>query len=879
MNNFNLKSSIRCLRLLILIIYLPIYGQLKVGDPGIKFDNTKYDSRYPQIREWQKAGVRGGIPFLEDITIVKTLNAGASSNQINRAISDASKQNKLVGILLKNGTYTINEEIRMKSNVALIGESRNGVKCVIKINNKNGFRFDRVKNAGIYRLTIEGGWGTPKYKWNYGIPKNDELRNVDNISIKIVRSQDCWVDGVNIYNSGRDPIRVPSNHITLRDLDVKGAHKKAGGAQGYFFIQGAYNLITGCKVTHLRHISLQGSNVEYNVVYDNDFRQEVSFHSGDLGNNLIENNRIILPSDMSPVSREELQPGDPREIATNKPVYFAIMGPWSTQHDNSKKPNYILNNSCEQRNHNYGSSTPWSERGVLYKGPKKLGLSINERINNFPSVNPSLNPKGKTLYPIILGDENEAPNVEIVSPSNNTIFKKNEKITIKATAFDDKKVEEVEFYMNGNTIGKKNKAPFQIEKVLSVSGTHTFTAIATDNDGVTTTSDAVKITVKEGSEITIPGTFEAENYDTKSGSVKIENTPASSGQNIGFIRNNDYVEYTVNVAASGEYIIDAYTSSNGKGGEIQIYETNKLIGSITIPFSGDWHSYKKQSTQLNLQKGTKKLKLLFKGTNGYLFNVDKIDSKFLEPVETTIALSPIDDAYLQYTSRFNNNIIRIEKGKRIGYLKFNLSSIGGNIKDVKLKFNVTEDSGKGNLRIYKGTSNQWGEETISNTNKPKLADPLGSITGTFDINTTHTISLDPGAFDKGIVSLILLLDSGNDFAFASKENQTKGQPELLITYTKTSTNHSNVISYEDQKGNTEIKVFPNPTQDMLTISGGKTKKLIKIYSMSGKIAKEVVLRENRRIIDLYGLPSGYYHIHVVDINKGTLLAKSTIIKN
>lgn len=395
----NLSTIFYCSMLSFLICNAS-YSQKRVGDPGVEFDDAKYDNRYPQMLEWQKAGVRGGIPYLENIRIFKTLDNGANSSQINQALDDAAKENELVGVLLKNGTYNINSAVKMKSNVALIGESRNGVRCIISMNSGNGFRFDNVTNSGIYKLTIEGSWGVPKYKWNYSLSENDELKDVDNISVKIVRSEDCWLDKVNIYNSARDPIRVPSNHITLRDLDVKGAHKKAGGAQGYFFIQGAYNLVTGCKVTHLRHISLQGENVEYNVVFDNQFKQEVSFHSGDAGNNLIEKNEITLPSDMSPITNDELEPGDPEEIATNKPVYFAIMGPWSTQHSNSEKPNFVMNNTCLQLNHDYGSATPWSTLGILYKGPLTLGLSIEERINNFPEVDSNLNPSGSTLYPV-----------------------------------------------------------------------------------------------------------------------------------------------------------------------------------------------------------------------------------------------------------------------------------------------------------------------------------------------------------------------------------------------------------------------------------------------------------------------------------------------
>ncbi|WBU89261.1 CBM96 family carbohydrate-binding protein [Cellulophaga omnivescoria] len=396
------KAFVYCL-VCLLCFGFKVTAQLKVGDPGVRFNNSKYDSRYPQMKEWQKAGVRGGIPFLKDVKVVKTLTNGANSDAINSTINDASKQSGLVAVLLKNGTYTINKRIVMKSNVSLIGESRGNVKCIIKMNNGDAFSFYKVRKSGIYTLTIEGSWGKPKYNWNYSLDANDELKNNDNISVKFNRSEDCWLDKVTILNSARDPVRVPSNHITLRDLKVDGAHKKAGGAQGYFFIQGAYNLITGCEVTHLRHISLQGGNVEYNVVYDNDFRQEVSFHSGDKGNNLIENNRITLPFDM-PNSKADT----PNAAYNNskEPNYYAIMGPWSSQHTNSEKPNFIFKNNCLEQNHN--NARPWSNPNLLYKGPKEVKPA--NPATNFPALSASLTPKGGTLYPIILSENSGGSN-------------------------------------------------------------------------------------------------------------------------------------------------------------------------------------------------------------------------------------------------------------------------------------------------------------------------------------------------------------------------------------------------------------------------------------------------------------------------------------
>ncbi|WP_299255702.1 T9SS type A sorting domain-containing protein [uncultured Aquimarina sp.] len=401
--------------LVLMIMMSMLYAQTRVGDPGVSFDSSKYDSRYPQMKEWEKAGVRGGVPLMNNLQIVKTIDAGANSIVINQAIKDASRENGLVAVLLKNGNYTIDERINMRSNVSLIGETREGVTCTIRMNNNSAFYFDDVEYSGIYRLTIQGSWGKPKYDWNYSLNANDELPRNDNIAVKFRKSTDCWLDKVNIYDCAKDPVRVPSNHITLRDLKVDGAHKKAGGAQGYFFIQGAYNLITGCQITHLRHISLQGGNVEYNVVYDNNFRQEVSFHSGDNGNNLIENNTIVLPWDM-PNSKADT----PNAVYNNRnePNYYAIMGPWSTQHQNSKNPNFIFKNRCKEQNHN--DATPWSDPNVLYKGPRKVKPA--DPSTNFPAQPLSETPTGETLYPIVLDNILSISNDDVELRSDNEVI-------------------------------------------------------------------------------------------------------------------------------------------------------------------------------------------------------------------------------------------------------------------------------------------------------------------------------------------------------------------------------------------------------------------------------------------------------------------------
>ncbi len=359
----------------------------RVGDPEVTFNLERFDPDWPQMREWQKAGVRNGIPYRSTLEVKATLHSGGSE-EINAAIRNVANQGG-GAVYLKNGAYDISGRgVKMKSHVYLIGQSRDGV--VATVNMDDGIAFDfgaDVHDSGIYTLTITGGWGEPTFDWNYGRAENEELPGNDNTLVRFKGSIDTFLDGVNLYNAARHPLWVNASHTTLRDLDVRGVHNKSGGAQGYFFIGGPYNLVTGTKVTQLRHFTIQGERARYNVVYKNNFKQEISFHVGDGGDNLVEANTINLPPSMPPAN------------GAGGPGYVCIMGPWSTQHTNSLKPNYLYKNRCHDENQ--GGRRPWSDDTKMYYGPREV--KPDDHYTNFPEMPDEKRPLGGTLYPVIAG--------------------------------------------------------------------------------------------------------------------------------------------------------------------------------------------------------------------------------------------------------------------------------------------------------------------------------------------------------------------------------------------------------------------------------------------------------------------------------------------
>lgn len=167
--------------------------------------------QFPLMERWSRAGVIGGIP--KSLIIRRTINPGDS---IQDAINDVEKDGGGV-LVLKNGTYLIKDAgIKMKSRVVVRGESREGVRIESRLDSvanpseRVTVLFHKTEYAGIENLTINyvaPGGSKPRHD-SYG-SSDDKGTKVHGISITGLNN---WVKGVNVLNSGADPIYITGNH-------------------------------------------------------------------------------------------------------------------------------------------------------------------------------------------------------------------------------------------------------------------------------------------------------------------------------------------------------------------------------------------------------------------------------------------------------------------------------------------------------------------------------------------------------------------------------------------------------------------------------------------------------------------------------------------
>jgi len=153
---------------------------------------------------------------------------------------------------------------------------------------------------------------------------------------------------------------------------------------------------------------------------------------------------------------------------------------------------------------------------------------------------------------------------------------------------------------------------------------------------------------------------------------------------------------------------------------------------------------------------------------------------------------PIEDAYLQSGTGFNDNLLKIEPSNRTSYLKFDLQDMpAGTIQSTRLLLTCTGDAGQGTIRAFSSAQHDWDENNLNQNNAPIPLTEVGSISGAFNPGTTYSIDLGDAISVKDTYTFILEMDAGgNDAWFSSAEGNSPPLLQVEI-HEHTTTNASN----------------------------------------------------------------------------------------
>lgn len=148
-----------------------------------------------------------------------------------------------------------------------------------------------------------------------------------------------------------------------------------------------------------------------------------------------------------------------------------------------------------------------------------------------------------------------------------------------------------------------------------------------------------------GTPVSLPGMVQAENYDL--GGEGIGASDVSPGNAGGRLRNDnvdltdngaggfllgwtepgEWLKYTVNVPAAGNYTANFRVASLGQGGSYFLEANGQNVtGTLTVPNTGGWQNWQTVSQAITLSAGRQVLRLvMFSAPNGSVGNFDHFE--------------------------------------------------------------------------------------------------------------------------------------------------------------------------------------------------------------------------------------------------------------
>ncbi len=118
---------------------------------------------------------------------------------------------------------------------------------------------------------------------------------------------------------------------------------------------------------------------------------------------------------------------------------------------------------------------------------------------------------------------------------------------------------------------------------------------------------------------------QAEDFRSQSGVQTEGCSDVGGGQNVGFIENNDWCTYDINIEEAGIYDFTARVATAASGGRIELSTDGKILATVSVSGASsdgwqDW--YTALPIEAEFTQGKHELKLTYKGGGGYLFNIN-----------------------------------------------------------------------------------------------------------------------------------------------------------------------------------------------------------------------------------------------------------------
>ncbi len=266
---------------------------IRIGDAGSAPDPSRFDPAYPEMERWARAGVTGGVPYIE--RVVGRIGPDSDIKAAVAAAAGQVSQSNPGVLLLAAGDYPIPRELWLKPGLVLRGADRTQTFLISELNEMKApygvaetHAIKMAARSALEDLTVYNRHVKEKDPSTY-VGKYDNPGAPCSGLVKIPGSAaDSWIQRCNLTHAGSNPISIDGDHITIRDCTIDQAYNKGGKGHGYLELGNAHDILFyNNTFKNIRHVSVMWKS-SYVVFYRCRFEVDLNYHDGLPHHNLVE---------------------------------------------------------------------------------------------------------------------------------------------------------------------------------------------------------------------------------------------------------------------------------------------------------------------------------------------------------------------------------------------------------------------------------------------------------------------------------------------------------------------------------------------------------------------------------------------------------------
>jgi|GEM_PF-359957 len=458
-------------------------------------------------------------------------------------------------------------------------------------------------------------------------------------------------------------------------------------------------------------------------------------------------------------------------------------------------------------------------------------------------------------------NENKAPEISLISPSSGLSFNVGDNIQFSAEATDmDGTIEKVEFYANGELILTTNDAPYQESYVFTDAGTYQITAVATDNQGKTATTESIIITINA--------------VDNENKAPEITLKSPSNGSSFNVV---DTIQFSAEA-----------TDMDGTIEKVEFYADGELILTTNdAPYQDNYVFTDAGTYQITAVATDNQGKTAT--TESIIITINAVDNENKAPEITLISPSNGSSFNVGDTIQFSAEATDLDGTiEKVEFYANGELILTTNDAPYQESYVFTD---AGTYQITAVATDNEGKSSstesiiitinaVDNENKaPEISLISPSNSSSYNVGDTVQFSAEATDLDGTIEKvefyangeLILTTDDApyqESYVFTDA-----GTYQITAVATdnegKSSSTEPIKIIINATEDNSEpaadVILYPNPAEDIISVEGISLQKAI-IYDILGRIMNNngiTIMQEDKRI-DISKIPPGFYFLVIED---------------